>query len=75
MITAVLLLTFRELCVTPLPSPEGFVAAINAGGARWHRLDRTPAEISGIGNGWRSGRGGTGARLSISRRNPTPLGH
>ncbi|MEA3046803.1 MAG: hypothetical protein QOJ53_1135 [Sphingomonadales bacterium] len=46
--------TFESICVTPLPSPQRFVDAMHATGLRWRKVDKTPAQIFGLGNSWRS---------------------
>jgi hypothetical protein len=46
--------TFRQVCVDTLPSPRAFTSTMNTIGVRWRRVDKTPAEIFGTGNSWRS---------------------
>src|SRR5205085_5865323 len=48
------LATFRTLCVEPLPSPERFVAAMNASGIGWRTVRKSEGEVFGTGNSWRS---------------------
>jgi hypothetical protein len=48
---------FRQLCVDPLPSPQRFVEAMNTSGLRWQKVAKTPEEVYGLGNSWRSARG------------------
>ena len=45
---------FERFCVAPLPSPRRFAAAMDSAGIHWRRVPRTPEQIWGSGNEWRS---------------------
>lgn len=46
--------TFQRVCVDTLPDPHAFTDAMNTIGVRWRKIDKSPAEIFGTGNSWRS---------------------